>query len=466
MFQNLNSTLLFTHAENEYAQVLEETGILGLVFLIIFGIIIFLTFIRNIRGGRGAIGSATYGLGFGIMAILVHSLSDFGQHVPANAFLTVIFCALLLAINRQGRQEKTMSKGSHGGLVRVVRVVVLAAVCVVFGYALKQADGARRGEEYWKQALSIEKGLLENDWKGTKKQYDDLIAMTEAAVEAQPGNMKYRYCRNVYQWYSMSRAVDNEFRRGDISGDDEYLSRVRVIGDELNEIRAVCPTFGPAYSMAGQIEKFILNEDAGAEKIRKGFVLAPCDPVACFVAGRLDIVEGNVDDAAVKFQKAVEIDGSFFKEVVNIYVMELSRPMLAVESAGEDVSRLVYVTEVLEDMLYEDMAESARAKTQKLLEETCGNGDATPVELATLAEIYDKQDEQERAIEHYSRALGLQYSNVYWRLKLSKLLAETGRVDEAMKHARICLRIRPQFKAAAELLGELSVLPGPLSRED
>ena len=49
MYQNINTTLLFTHAENEYAQALEEVGIVGLVLLIIFGIIISSSYLRGLR---------------------------------------------------------------------------------------------------------------------------------------------------------------------------------------------------------------------------------------------------------------------------------------------------------------------------------------------------------------------------------------------------------------------------------
>ena len=39
MNQSIDTTLLFTHAENEYVQVLDEVGLVGLVLLSIFGII-------------------------------------------------------------------------------------------------------------------------------------------------------------------------------------------------------------------------------------------------------------------------------------------------------------------------------------------------------------------------------------------------------------------------------------------
>jgi len=40
------------------------------------------------------------------------------------------------------------------------------------------------------------------------------------------------------------------------------------------------------------------------------------------------------------------------------------------------------------------------------------------------------------------------------------------RIPEAMREARICLRLRPQFKAAEKLIADLSVHPKMLNKED
>ena len=79
--------------------------------------------------------------------------------------------------------------------------------------------------------------------------------------------------------------------------------------------------------------------------------------------------------------------------------------------------------------------------------------------LASLANIFRKNQDDEAAIEHYRRALNMDYGQVQWRYALAKLLAETGRVQEAEHEARICLQLSPQFKAAKKLIEELSVLP-------
>jgi tetratricopeptide (TPR) repeat protein len=237
------------------------------------------------------------------------------------------------------------------------------------------------------------------------------------------------------------------------------MPAVHNVVNGLNKAIKVWPTYGPSYSLVGQIEKFVFYKDVGAEKIRKGFQLAPCDPIACFVAGRLDVLEGKPEKSIPKFEKAVKIDGGLFKNVVNIYINHLSRPYLAISAAGDNIGRLRYVARVLEDMQYNDLAEQARQKAKELLEIKCSQSDASAGNFVSLAGVYRNQHANEKAIEYYRRALELDYGQVHWRYALAKLLVETNRIPEALHEARICVRLRPQFKVAERLVAKLSVNP-------
>lgn len=219
----------------------------------------------------------------------------------------------------------------------------------------------------------------------------------------------------------------------------------------------MCPTFGPPYSVAGQIEKFVLLDGRGAERIRTGRRLAPCDPVSCFVAGYLDASEGKYDACAAEFARAVQLDGGLFKAVVDIYVGHLRRPEMAVAAAQGDLERLRYVAAVLEEREYADLAEQALDHVKDLLEAKCSVGQAAAQDYIYLGAIRRRRSSPEAAVECYRRALALNYGKVEWRLELAELLAETGRIPEAMGEARICLQLRPGSYSAQKLVGDLSL---------
>jgi hypothetical protein len=469
MFDRSTITALAAYAENEYAQAIEEAGIVGLGLLIIFGVIIWAKYVKCIRDTELPLYSLAYGLGFGLLAILIHSFSDFGQHLPANAVLSAIFCALLLELARHKDKRlipvtRITEENIETFRTRfVIRGLVLVSASVIWIWCLAGANSARASESLWKNVHNIEKSLAERGWQGSSDEFKDLISGAARASACEPENVKHLYWLNVYRWHSISQTTDPD--RGKTIISEQSMPIVYDIVDQLNKARAICPTYGPTYSVLGQIEKFILNDDTGAERIRKGFHLAPCDPIACFVAAYLDASEGKSEDCVEKFKRAVQLDYRLFKSAVNICVNQFSHPHSAMLIAGDNFGWLIYVAEALEDMQYKDLAEHTWEKAREILEVKCSEPDATAAMLASLGNIYRKQHNNGAAIKYYRRALALDYGQVHWRLTLAKLLEEKRQIPEAICEARICLRLRPQFEAAENLLAELSVNSAAIDEE-
>ncbi len=474
MFDRSTIPALAAHAENEYAQAAEETGLIGLATLVCFGILVWVSYARNIRSASVPIRSAAYGLGFGLVGIMLHSLSDFGQHLPANAFLSAVSCALLFGLIRVGQKNNPTGFPPCGVPVKVaeasqgsrgLRIAILMCVSAVWAWALLGAHSAHLAEARWKKALTAEQHLTEKNWQAGDEEYIDLISNASAAADYQPDNVKYRHWLNVYRWRSISRITDPN--TGAIIIPEQATKFVRRIVGELHNARSLCPTYGATYCVVGQLEKFILNDANGVKHIRKGFQLAPCDPTACFVAGLLDIEEQQIDASLEKFSRAIELDGRFFKSVADVYINNINRPDLAVAIAGDNTSRLSYITDILADMQeHKEIAEKIQAKVINSLKARCQEPDAPAWVFASLANIYRKEKDNETAVTYYRRALALDYGQVYWRLALAGLLADTDHIVEAIHEARICLRLRPQFKPAEKLIADLSVLPGAVVEEN
>jgi tetratricopeptide (TPR) repeat protein len=459
MFDRSTIAAIAGHAENEYAQAAEETGLAGLLPLVLFAVLVWRAYIRNICHRHLLVCSAAYGLGFGLLAIMIHSLSDFGQHVPANASLSMIFCALLIALT-SARQE-TVRQSSKP---RPLRICVLVVVCGIFTWSLLGANNARLAEAHFKQALVAETDLKENNWQGTNYQYIELIKDAASAVDYQPDNASYRHWLNVYRWYSISRAFDPN--TGEALIPQVAMQFIPRIIDELHESIKLCPTFGPSWCFTGQLEMLAADDSVGSEHIQTGFRLAPCDPTVCFVAGLQDAREGKIDRSFEKFTRAIELDGRLFEDVGAVYINQLNRPDLALTIAGDDIGRLSRVANALSGLEeHTELTEQVRIQVTGLLKLKCQQPDAPVGSLASLANIYRRENDNEMAIEYYRRALGLDYGQVNWRFQLAKLLAKTDQLPEAIHEARICLRLRPQYTAAENLIADLSVLSGAMSKE-
>jgi O-antigen ligase len=462
MFDRSSVPALATHAENEYAQAAEETGLAGLVTLVGFGLVVGFNYARSIRRADVPIRLASYGLGLGLVAVLIHSLSDFGQHLPANAMLSAVFCALLIALGRMGRRSNSVGRfirvyrGSY-----VLRVIALIGAAGVWTWLLLGAHHARVGEGHWKRALAADQNIAGKGEQATDDDYIALISSAAAAAEYEPDNVKYRHWLNFYRWESISRVTDPN--TGAVIIPEEAKEFVYGIVDEFHRARLLCPTYGATYCVLGQLERFVLDDPNGAELIRKGFQLAPCDPTACFVAGLLDVEEGDIEASLVKLDRAVRLDGGLFAKVARVYVDHAGRPDLALMIAGQDMGRLSQVAGILTaGDEHQFLAIETRAKVIELLEARCRRPDAPAGALASLAKICQDQDDKEKAIELYRRALAREYGQVQWRLVLATLLAQTDRVHEAIQEAKTCLRLNPGSKAARRLIEDLSVLPEAL----
>ena len=453
MFDRSTTAAIAAYAENEYAQAAEETGLVGLLSLIAFGIFIGIYYIRNIRNSSVPVQSAAYGLGFGLVAILIHSLSDFGQHMPANSFLSVISCSLLLVLANLGKDKLSVFKPP-----RYFSIALLICISGLLSWNILQANDARLAESNWKKVLTIEHNMIENNWQASDAEYIDLIKNASQAAHYQPDNVKYQHWLNVYRWESISRISDPD--TGEIILPAQALEFVDRIVDELHKVRLLCPTYGATYCIVGQLEKFTLENPEGSKYIRKGFQLAPCDPTTCFVAGMLDVEEQNIEASFEKFNRAIQLDGKFFQNIADIYIHHTNRPDLAIALAGDDISRLSYIANtIIEVEGNSEIVKNVQLQIVELLKEKCDGDDVTASALASLANIFRNENENEQAIEYYRRALSMEYNQVNWRYTLARLLANTGKISEAIHEARICLRLSPQFEAAKRLIEELSVVP-------
>ena len=360
------------------------------------------------------------------------------------------------------------------------KFIALIAALSLLAFYPGGANDARIAESHWKKVYTAESALMNKDWQGSDEEYSEIINYATLASDLQPTNANYRHWLNVYRWRSISRMRDPETGSPVIfKGSLEYVPRII---DEFYKAIAICPTFGPSWCLAGQLNQLTGNDSSGFGKtmIQKSYQLAPSDPSVCYVAGRIDVsraIAGVTDDtgaisvpdspellaAVEKLNRAVALDYRFFKEVCDIYISRLNRPDLAVDLAGDDIGRLNHVVNIFDDFPeHDELTDQYRLTLFELLRSRSQEPDAPAWIFASIANYYRKQNAYAESIDYYRRALVLDYGNVSRRLTLARLLAKTDQVPDAIHEAKICLRLNPQLKGAKKLIEALSVLPGAL----
>ena len=456
MFDGSNLTAKAAHAENDYAQLAEETGLVGLTLAIMFGLAVLYSYIRCAKNADPRIRAVAVGIGFGLTAVVVHSLVDFGQRLPANACLSAVFCGMLVALARKGWQqdESPVVQSAASTFSRLIAAASLVCVVGIWAWSVTSVGDARRAEANWYQARHIEKSISKQQWRVTNADYAVLISLARNSVEAEPQNVFYRYKLNLYRWQAISRVTDSQ--TGHILLNQDAIQCVHHIADSLDQARTICSTFGPNYSLAGQLRLFVLGQPRGAQLIRKGHLLAPCDPAACFAAGLLDTYEQNIDDGFAKFKRSVSLDGNFFHDAAGVLIERANRPDLAVELAGDNATWLLKVAADIEKLgPNNELVAKARSRATELLVRQCERNDAQAGLLALTADYTLRNGDSDTAAAYYRRALAKNCGKLDWRLSFAEALAQSGQISQAIDQVQICLQLEPELPEAKELIVDL-----------
>lgn len=104
-FDRSDGSWALEQAHNEYLEILANGGIAG---LILFGTFLVLVVKRTAYGLKAEdplMRSTCFGASVGIFGVLVHSLVDFGLHVPLNALIFVVLVVIATNGDPRGRRK-------------------------------------------------------------------------------------------------------------------------------------------------------------------------------------------------------------------------------------------------------------------------------------------------------------------------------------------------------------------------
>jgi len=154
-------------------------------------------------------------------------------------------------------------------------------------------------------------------------------------------------------------------------------------------------------------------------------------------------------------------------DVVAVYLQEVNRPDLAAEVFADDWQSLAAIErELAKEPEKADLAETVRLKGQAVLAAEAQKPTATVQTLVAMADLMQRQGNLDEAITYYRRAIDGNYGSVESHLGLAQALARKGDVGPAKVEADICLRLKPDLKAAKELLSDLATPSLPATEPD
>lgn len=475
MYDRTKPINLTTHAENEYAHLLTETGAPGLALAAWFVVGIGWCAARCLRRGVYSAQAAT-GILVGIVAVLVHSLTDFGQHVPANAMLTAIGTGLIAGMCRRKASDDVSRGVAASGWPAAALPAMLAVAMLLL---LPAADQARRAESAARSARPLVDELRAAGWAADDDAFYAALAPLTRAVELRPGEVRARFELNVLRYYSLARNPEGVLpvESAEASGAADGASPTTIaagpavalepgaaeraaraaerIAAEFDAIRLLCPTFGEPYSMAGQIRRALGREEAGRALLAKAMRLSTYDGVTILFNAEEAMARGDVQTAKRLFDNASALLAIGRETVIRRFAGEYARPDDALEMAGDDRSLLRVAAEALRQAGHAAQADEAQRRGDASLRRTAEDPTAPAGVMFERSRLAQREGNTAEAVQYLRRAVFRQPDRADWRLELARLLADTGDLPSAIDEVDAALRTRPNDRAAAALRDEL-----------
>lgn len=457
-YDTTGSPALAEQADNDYAQLFEEMGAPGVIAAAIFVIALLLAVERITRTSRSTVRYALYGVLYAVVACVVQGLTDYGLRLPATFVTMAALCGLVPAVGAiiAGKTPMLPARPS------LPTLGACAAVLTAFGWLGYQAWLDYRGERWFSVAQATERLIRRDDWEPTQDDYINLLVAAENASAIRPQDVDYAYWLNAYRWEAFTIGVDPT----EVAATPEGAEVAKRVAAEVAAAHRLCPTFGPLYTLEGQV-LLALGDPRALECVNKGQKLSPGDSEACYIAGYAACLQDPPDRERAEelLSEAIALNPRLFADMVRIWVHTFDDEAFPIRLAKEDPDRLRLVAQTLRVVGGHD--ETVREVMQKVAEvarEQVAAGKATPSQIAATAERAAAEGNLEEAVQLYRQALARSHANVYWRLALADVLTKLKRYDEANREARLCLRLKPGWQPAIQRMEQLSLLAPPDDR--
>lgn len=448
-----------THAENEYAQLAVETGAVGIVLIALFLAVVAWNGFSAMRWGKRSIQAGSGGLIFGLLCILIHSASDFGQHVPAIACVTAVTTALLVRMGVDARAERKALATAEpppapARALRIagmsVALVLLASTGWSFARTWTESDAESANMAAKRIYLELNRRGLDEVLEG---EFITVIRQLVRAADLMPGDADYRYSLPVMRWQSIDRYDRNltrEFHKG--------------ISDECLKVLTVAPYYGPAMIFAGQVRAFDLGDASGYDLIRHGYSLARYSREACYSVAMLDAQEKQWDRCMEQLRRAIEL-GVSRADAATLLAVKYQRLDLAQQLVEGSRRDMVALATALDRVGRGEEAAGLLNKATEMLIAEANKDDAPLDALVQLAEAYIREGQYAESIPLLRRALVQRYDRADLRKQLIESLVHIGATDQAISEARINYRLNPGNAEAKQLMEDLVSTPAaPRSR--
>ncbi len=401
--------------------------------------------------------------------VAIHSFSDFGMRIPANAAIVTVLCAQLCAVGRQrgGAGPETAADRESDDSDRYV--LRLRGLAPVLGAVSAAALGLALAGEGWRAHRAQQLRLMAFDLDASPDPAgrEQKVAALEAATRLVPG-----YAR-LQAELAHAHLTILELRMEELTGsaprdavagpgpiappdgcgetDQERLTQLHLVPALRHFLRSrdVCPLRAEAHmEIAEYVDKFEKAEPRETYLERAKF-LAPDDPELWERCGTLELVDGHTDQAWASWRRSLELSDSHLSEILSRSVARLS-PEDIVRRILPDRPDLLLKAAL---HLYPQPGEGRRPFFEQALATLEKRPDALgAADLHVKASIHRALGQPVEALAAYRASLDREPLQLAWRYELAELLYEQNRFQESFQELLKVQMLQPKNDQARALM--------------
>ena len=477
LYQDHPSKGWYYHAENLYLETLIETGVPGLLCLLLMIGVVVRSAWRLMRG-EGNSGSPWFGAAgvFAITGQALHSIGDFDLSMPANMMLLALFCGALAATRIPRANSGAISGDDQprrlSGLAERRRLPIALATVFLLGLGLAW-------RESWRQA-AIETAILKSRFADnpTAVSIEDLsgaIARLTSALRGEADHAAgqqhlaelwiHSYRLHALEQLRQERPSATEEQMWPFTplpvlhGRAHDLSRNGPAG-ALEELRAApevsknllpalehltdaqrgCQLLPGVQLLLAQLAFLVDRPATDLGPLERARRLAPGNAQILFGCGRLEIEGGRTERGLRTWRRCLELDPSRLAEIYPLARQAAPAAKVAIQLLPDQAGLLAEVAHLF---LKENQVEANEALANRLLKlpANAKAGAAQQHYLQALGCLLTSATD--KAIDEYRQAVRLDPQEDTWRFEFAILLKRQGQLSEAYQQALLCNQLKP-----------------------
>ncbi len=417
------ASVLYDHAHNDYLEILVEGGAVGFCLALALLATIYRQGYRALalnRGSRRA--GLALGALLGFTALALHSISEFGTHIPAITLLATVLCAHLCALGRSkpyrppAPASDPLAADSDEYRFRLGGIAPVLGAIAALGFGIMLC--ANGWKAHWIDRLETAAFRAGN---ADAQQMRTRIACLSAAVALGPENAQlhedlgFAYVRLI------------ELLAGDKFPDaGAILEHSKRALQEFLRARDACPLLSGAQLGIAAYASLLKKGDTAEDYLRRAKLLAPGQAEVWFLCGLQELKLNHTAEAWATWRHCLELSGDYLPRIL-LQAQRLPSDQL-LEKVLPDNPDLLLVAALLR---YPDSA--ALGQRRPFLEKARQLLESRPAE-AGLRELHVDERTQKARIE------------------FARYLYEQGKLEEARRELRLVLADNPKNQVAQELL--------------